>query len=220
MRDLKNKYEEFGRLDEYQELLKSSASWRRELISNLDEIEYVINLSCIENFQKNSKDKDLKHDLIQYAFSNILMRIGFIIKRRKEECTVIMDWPDKQNSRPYNREYYSAFNKAKSADGKVEYFCGNLEDLNFNDCVLFADMNHSIGLQLADIIIGAFRDGIKSFREDHFENQGMELTQLYLPKINGYSKNLTRYGIIASGNNHELQKLLGNYIDHLVQNKK
>ncbi|MEL7834678.1 DUF3800 domain-containing protein [Fodinibius sp. Rm-B-1B1-1] len=213
-RDLEDKYKEFGLEDDYQALLKNSKDWRKDIFSQLADTEYKIVLSCIENFQKKKDLDQVKYDLLRYSFSNALMRVGYCAYDTSS-FSIILDWPDSHNPKPFNREFYYAYNKGQSVDG-VPYYCGNLKELGFNDSVYFANMNHSIGLQLSDLVIGAFRDGIKSFRDDHYENIGIDTTKIYLEKLNGFKKDaLMSRGVLVSKSNENFEECVAEFLKFL-----
>lgn len=215
LRDLKDKYEEFARGDEYRKLLNESYEWRQEIFRRASDLNYSIVLSCIESFQKGKAIGDKKDDLLRYSFSNALMRVGMEIESLGASCTVVLDWPVGNNPKPFDREYYAAFNDGKSIDG-IKYLSGALRKLNFNGCVYYANMNHSIGLQFSDLVVGAFRDGVKAHRDDHPENLGRDITKIFLPKIRTDTRSrILQRGIIISKNNHSFIRFMKKYIEEL-----
>ncbi len=159
MKDLKKKYEEHNLLSEFESFTRDSSKWRKELFERSLELDYTIIISVIKQYQPNKKDTAInKYDLIGYAFNNVLMRAAIEVQSRKIDfAQVIVDWPDGNNPKPYNNEYYYAFWRGKTPAGQ-DYFSGTLKSIGFHDTVLFATMNHSNMLQFADLLVGSIRD--------------------------------------------------------------
>jgi hypothetical protein len=206
MKDLKKKYEEHNLLAEFDIFMKDSAKWRKELFERSLDIEYKIIISIIQHYQPGKKDSAVdKYDLIGYAFNNILMRLALEIKDKKAEfAQVIVDWPEGNNPKPFNNEYYYAFWRGKTPAGQ-DYFSGTLKSVGFHDTVLFASMNHSNMLQFADLLIGAMRDFLSCSLEDREYAIGKELTQIVLKKFRGFPNRMT-HGVSISSGNHGLKK--------------
>jgi len=206
MKDLKKKYEEHNLVAEFDTFLKDSAKWRRELFERSLELDYSIIISVIQHYQPDKKDSPVnKYDLLGYAFNNVLMRTSLEVQSRKEDfAQVIVDWPDGNNPKPFNHEYYYAFWRGKTPAGQ-DYFSGTLKSVGFHDTVLFASMNHSNMLQFSDLLIGATRDFLSCGLEDREYALGKELTEIILKKFRGFPKNLS-YGLSISSGNHDLKE--------------
>lgn len=206
MKDLKKKYEEHNLLAEFESFTKDSAKWRRELFERSLGIDYKIIISIIKHDQLNKKESSVdKYDVIGYAFNNALMRVALEVQERKEDFTqVIVDWPDGNNPKPFNNEYYYGFWRGKTAAGQ-SYFSGTLKSVGFHDTVLFASMNHSNMLQFADLLTGSMRDFLSCGLEDREYAIGKELTEIVLKKVRGFPKKMA-YGLSISSRNHDLKK--------------
>lgn len=94
MKDLRKKYEEHNLVSEFETFMRDSANWRKELFERSLEIDYIIIVSVIKQYQSNSKEKMIdKYDIIGYAFNNVLMRAALEVKERKAGfAQVIVDW--------------------------------------------------------------------------------------------------------------------------------
>ncbi len=206
MRDLKKKYEEHNLLAEFEAFMKDSAKWRIELFERSLDINYTTIISIIKHYQSDKKEKSIdKYDILGYAFNNALMRVALEVQTKKVEFTqVIVDWPDGNNPKPFNNEYYHAFWRGKTPSGQ-DYFSGTLKSVGFHDTVLFASMNHSNMLQFADLLIGAMRDFLSCSLEDRDYAIGKELTEIVLKKVRGFPNKMT-HGLSISSGNHDLKK--------------
>ncbi|MBK6827239.1 MAG: hypothetical protein IPG86_10300 [Chitinophagaceae bacterium] len=149
-----------------------------------------------------------------YAFNNVLMRTSLEVQTRKVNVTqVILDWPDGNNPKRFNHEYYYAYWRGKTPAGQ-DYFSGTLKSVGFHDTVLFASMNHSNMLQFSDLLIGATRDFLSCELEDREYAIGKELTEIVFKKFRGFPNNIN-YGLsISSGNQilkDRIQELMKKY---------
>lgn len=206
MKDLKKKYQEYNLHAEFEAFLKDSAKWRKELFERSLEIDYTVIISVIKHYQPGKKEQAVdKFDILGYAFNNVLMRTALEVQDKKEDfAQVIVDWPDGNNPKPFNNEYYYAFWRGKTPAGQ-SYYSGTLKSVGFHDTVLFASMNHSNMLQFADLLIGAMRDFLSCGLEDREYAIGKELTEIILKKIRGFPTKVS-YGLSISSGNHELRK--------------
>src|SRR5690606_29478202 len=215
-KDLKGKYDEHGFTEEFKLMLADSAKWRKELFEKAVQLDFKIIIAVIQNFQSQKpSQKEIKSDLLGFAFVDILMRLGKELQYKKfEHVQVISDWPESNDPKPFNFNYYYGFSRGTTPKG-IEYFSGKLQDVGFHDTVLFASMNHSNMLQFADLIIGASRDFLTTHFDEREYSIGKELTEILLPKFRGFPKNIT-YGISVSSNNRELKEriksLLAKYV--------
>lgn len=206
MKDLKKKYEEYNLVAEFEAFMKDSAKWRKELFERSLEVDYKIVIAVIKHYQPNKKDSSVdKYDMLGYAFNNVLMRVALEVQERREDfAQVIIDWPDGNNPKPFNNEYYYAFWRGKTPAGQ-SYYSGTLKSVGFHDTVLFASMNHSNMLQFADLLVGSMRDFLSCGLEDREYAIGKELTEIVLRKVRGFPKQITQ-GLSVSSGNHELKK--------------
>lgn len=215
-RDLKEVYVRFEREKDYNRLLESSHRWRTEIFKKSLEVDFRIVISVLENFQYQKNNlKKIKGDLNCFLFANSLMRLGIYAKRQKiKEFQIILDWPEKGDPTPFNKEYYYAFNEGVSKDG-IEFHCGSLSQLGFQESVLFTKMTHSNSLQFADMIMGAFKGFCETYFHGKDSSLGKELTEIVLNKFNGYPDSIMGIGINVPRQNQDLkfsiQKIFDNY---------
>jgi len=207
IKDVEEVYQRFDRLKEYERLKSESAIWRKKLIQKSLQFDYKIFISCIENFQADKKEqKPIKQNLSSYLFANALMRVGiYASENEMEHIQVILDWPEGNDSKPFDKEYYYAYNRGTNSD-KQDYFCGALNELGFDQTLYYARCNHSNLIQITDIILGATRDWIETEMQQREISIGKELAQLFLPKFYGYPSRILGYGINVSSKNVELKK--------------
>lgn len=218
MRDTKIKevYKRFNKIEEYELLLAESATWRKKIIQESLKLDYKIYISCIENLQADKKEqKQIKENLSSFLFSNALMRVGLFAKlKNPDHVQVILDWPEGNNSQPFDKEYFYAYHHGKNAS-KIEFYSGKLKDLNFDQTLYYARCNHSNLLQFSDIILGATRDWIETELQNREYSIGKELAEIFLSKFSGYPKEIIGYGINIASNNHnfkkELQEIMKKY---------
>ena len=217
-KDLKEVYDRFEKKKDYYKLLNNSYEWRTEIFKKSLEVDYKIVISVLENFQYDKNNlKKIKGDLNCILFANSLMRLGIYAQRLEiEEFQIILDWPEKGNPSPFNEEYYYAFNRGLSKDG-IEFHCGSLSQLGFQESVFFTKMTHSNSLQFTDMIMGAFKD----FCEDYFycrnNSFGIKLTEIVLNKFDGYPNNIMGIGVNVPSKNQDLKtsisEILKKYVD-------
>ena len=160
-KDLKRNYKEFEKEEDYNKLLEKSYEWRTKIFKESLKINYKVVIACLERHDSNKKIKEIKDELINISFAQSLMRVGPYAQNQDwdQRFEIILDWPESSNPKPFNREYYYAFNQGKSAKG-VNYFCGPLKHLGFNQSLYYTRCTHSSVLQFSDLIIGAAKDFI------------------------------------------------------------
>lgn len=198
-------FQRFNRLDELEKLKQNSKQWRKRIFQESLNFNYRIFFSCLENYQAYKKDqKPIKEHLTSYMFVNTLMRVALFVRDESgEETEVILDWPADSNPKPFNDEYYRAYNNGKTTDG-VTFLSGPLKNIYFHESVLFSKCTHSTMLQFCDLIVGA----MKEFLEAHMQNKemlGKELIEMVLPKFYGFPR-IFGYGVNVSTQNAELRK--------------
>jgi len=209
VRDVEEVYNRFGKGAEYERLKSESSIWRKRIIQESLSFNYKIFISCIENFQVGKKEqKEIKRDLSSYLFANTLMRVGLFSSEMKlDYVQTILDWPEANDSKPYDKEYYYAYNRGINSEG-LEYYCGSLKYLNFDQTLYYARCNHSNMLQLADIIMGSTRDWMETELQKREYSIGKELTSLFFPKLYGYPMKILGYGLNVSSKNVTFKKFL------------
>jgi Protein of unknown function (DUF3800) len=203
MRDLKQLYEKQNQGQMQKTLQESSRAWRQEIFSALAEYDVVLVLSCIEAYSTDRKKIiENKEELTKHSFSNGLMRFGLHVQTCKpDHAQVILDWPDRNESRPFDAEYRSAFNRGFNAAGKVTYHCGPLSNLRFLDSVTYANMHHSTLLQAADLVVGAVRELVECCLGKKKPGQGVDCARIVRDKFRGAPTQIYGHGIsVSSGN--------------------
>jgi hypothetical protein len=214
IKDVEGVYRRFKREAEYEKIRNNSSSWRKRIIQESLNFNYKIFISCIENFQADRKDqKEIKQSLSSYLFANALMRVGLYAKEMGlDYVQAILDWPEGNDSKPYDKEYYYAYNRGSNSDGQ-EYYSGPLKNLYFDQTLYYARCHHSNMLQLADLIMGATRDWMETELQKRDYSIGKELTSLFFPKLYGYPKKVLGYGINVSSNNSDFKGFLREIIN-------
>lgn len=134
-KDLKALYQKQDKGALYQKMLESSKDWRLELAHAVADIDFTIILACIESHSVDKcVIKNVKDDLTRFVFSNGLMRVALHAKEAKPDRTqVVLDWPDRGDSKPFDSEYASAYNAGRTKGGNVPYHSGPLSVLGFMD---------------------------------------------------------------------------------------
>ncbi|CAA9203744.1 hypothetical protein FLA105534_04926 [Flavobacterium bizetiae] len=205
---IKDKFQEFGRIDEYKAMLADSNSWRKEIIKNSLELDYKIVCGIIESFSDDTKSaKKSKPEFLKYSFENLLMRVGIDAMNKDYETYVIVDWPPDGNPQPLVQAYYRLFHQGKSSAGTLAK-CGKLSDCNFFHSLLFAKCNHSPLLQFSDLIIGSIKDYLEAKLSKRQNLFATEIFELYKRKIRFGNGTMLGYGIIPpSGNKAFREKI-------------
>jgi hypothetical protein len=220
-KDLKENYIEWNRLEQYETLLKDSYKWRTEIVEKSLRIDYKIILAAIQRYPSDKPLKIIKEQLTGISFSQVLMRVGLFASNfpSKESFEIILDWPDGSNPKPFNREYFRAYNLGKSSSN-VPYHCGPLSKLGFKDSVYFAKSTHSTVLQFADIVIGAAKDFIIKTTQEIDHSLGYDLTVKLLPKYRGFPDKIIEYGLnFSPRNNKNYQKLKTEIKNNAIQHE-
>ncbi len=195
-KDLEGVYKEFNRQKDYELLKQKSHEWRAEIFERSLEIDYTVVLACTERYPSKIPLKKIKEQLTGITFTQALMRIGLFAKDipSRDNFEIILDWPDSSNPKPFNHEYFRAYNLGKSSNG-VTYHSGPLMNLGFNDSLYFAKSTHSGVLQFADLIIGAAKDFILKTIQGTENSLGYDLTAKILSKYRGYPERIIEYGM-------------------------
>ncbi len=201
-KDLENLYIRQGMHDIYHDLLPRSKAWRKDVFEAVSEIPFTVIISCVQSHSVDRKIiKGLKPDLTKYVFSNGLMRFALhILETKPDRCQVILDWPDKGDPRPFDSEYYWAYNKGTTIGTAVPYYSGPLKKLGFTDSVVFSNMNHSTLLQFANLVLGATSEVVECAIENKSPGFGLDMAKVISSKYRGYRENIFGRGIsVASG---------------------
>lgn len=208
-KDLKETYEEFDKLSDYQNLLEQSYEWRREIFEKSLEVDYKVILACTERYDSKIPLGKLKEELTSICFVQALTRVGLYAKNesKKKKFEIILDWPDSSNPKPFNREFFRAYNFGESSKG-VNYFSGPLSEIGFIDTLYYAKSTHSTMLQFADLVIGACKEYILKNIHDFENSLGSDLTNIILHKYRGYPDKIIEFGMnyAPKGNNYERLK--------------
>ena len=207
-------YKRFGKTKDLKKLLKESDTWRYEIFSNSLDINYLVIISCIENYQLGARNqRPIRENISTYLFSNILMRIGLHAKNKGiSNMQIIFDWPPGNNPKPYNNEYYYAYNGGISTSN-INYYCGKLKDVKFKESIHFTKCSHSTMLQFCDLMIGSFKDSFEAQLKNVNNSIGMILSSLIVNKLDGYPYNIRGRGINVSSQNLLFKKLINKIIE-------
>ncbi len=213
IKDVEEVYQRFEKESEFEVLKNQSVVWRKQIIEESLRFNYTIFISCIENFQADKKEqKEIKQNLSSFLFSNALMRVGiFANSNNLEHIQVVLDWPESNDSRPFDKEYFYGYNRGVNSNSQ-NYFCGPLNAIGFEQNLFYARCNHSNLLQLTDIILGATRDWLETELQGRDYSIGKELSQLFISKFYNYP-DILNYGINISANNASFKKEVKLIID-------
>ena len=207
-KDLKKKYEGEDRKEIYEELLKTSKEWRRRIFEEASGFDFKIVISCVEAHSATRKViRSVKEDLTRFAFNNGLMRYGLHVQEEKpDRAVVILDWPDGGNSKPFDSEYAWAYTRGTTPE-KIPYTCGKLESLGFHDSAVYTNMNHSVLLQFADLVVGATREFIEVCIGKKKSGFGVEALQPIKHNFRGYPDQIVGRGIsVAASKRSDLRR--------------
>lgn len=214
MRDLKALYKKQGQEAMQRTLQESSREWRQEIFTAMVQFDITIILACIEAYSPDRKKiKISKDELAGHSFSNGLMRFGLHVQDREpDQAQVVLDWPDRGESKPFDSEYSSAFNRGRTSAGNVSYRCGPLSGLRFLDSATYANMYHSTLLQAADLVVGAAREVVECCLGKKESGQGVDCAQLVRDKFRGAPERIFGYGLSVSSGNKEFSDAVKNGI--------
>ncbi len=203
---IKSVYEKWGRLDEYDALIKDSYTLRKDIATAISESEVRILVSCIEAYSDDREIiKDKKPELLRFLFENTLLQLAFDASADPDRWACVLDWPPGSEALPFDQAYYHLFHEGTTPSG-VKSMKGALEPLGFAHSPFYARCNHSPLLQLADIIIGATREHIESVMQERASCLGSEVVGIFKKKFRTDSMGrITGYGVVPSGGNHRLK---------------
>ena len=196
-KDLKQLYTSQNQLPLWEGYIQNMHPFREKLFETLNHFEFSIIISVIQGYStEKTKLNELKDDLTRHAFSNALMRFGLHAKENlPQRAEVVIDWPDKNNPKPFDSEYAWAYNYGKSMDD-IPYNSGALEKHSFNDSVVYTKMVHSTLLQLSDMVLGATREFIEHCLDETKCGQGVNFLKHISCKFRGYPNHVIGRGII------------------------
>lgn len=217
-KDLKKTYSVQQKDKLYDDLIKTSKDWRTEIFDSVKDIEFTIIIACIEsNSAKTKIIKNIKEELTRYVFNNGLMRYALHAKDTKPvRAEVILDWPDRKDSKPFDIEYATAYAQGKTYDHGQEYLSGTLESLNFLDTPVFANMHHSTLLQFADLIVGATREFVECALGKKETGFGIDMLQKVKHRFRGAPHKIYGRGISVASNKKTFRDSIEQGIkDHL-----
>ncbi len=220
-KDLKKKYSEQKRLADYEGLLGRMFDLRRAVFDAASEIDYSIIISIVIGYSSDSSVlKKMKGDLSRHVFANSLMRFSQHVKETNaERAEVILDWPDSSDSKPFDIEYASAYNRGETKDGQ-KYMSGPLEALRFNDSAVYTRMPHSTLMQFSDLVLGATREFVQHALDEEKSGHGVKLLETVAPKFRGFPKHVIGRGInINSGAPKKTKRAIANRFQQLYASK-
>lgn len=201
-KDMQKVYKDQKQETLYKDLLCKSKIWREEIFKQAANVDFTIILACIESHSAKTKVvKNLKPELTRYVFNNGLMRYALHVKEKNPvRAEVVLDWPDKKDSSPFDIEYASAYARGETYDHKEKYYSGPLENLNFLDTPVFANMNHSTLLQFADLVVGATREFVECCIGKKTTGFGVDMLKLVKHRFRGAPNNIYGRGISVASN--------------------
>lgn len=216
IKDVEEVYQRFDKINDFKSIKSNSLKWRTALIQESLQFDYGIFISCIENFQAEKKEqKEIRSDLSAFLFSNTLMRVGLFSKEKGlDYVQVILDWPTAADPKPFDKEYYSGYNKGSNSNG-LKYYSGPLKNLNFDQTLYYARCNHSNMLQLTDIIMGATRDWMEKGLQKLTPSVGQGLSKQFFHKFYHYPQ-VWKHGINISSKNGMLNLQISTLITEML----
>jgi hypothetical protein len=172
-------------------------SLRSEIFSELENHDFSVIISCVKGYSsKKNVLNELKDNLTRMAFSNGLMRYGLHVQQNNPSfADVLIDWPDKNLPKPFDDEYNCAYNKGKSFND-IDYHCGSLSSINFNDSIIYTKTLHSTLMQISDMILGVTREFIQYCIDSERKRNGLDLMGNIKKKFRGYPDNVINRGVI------------------------
>ncbi|GGX76889.1 hypothetical protein GCM10007160_00040 [Litchfieldella qijiaojingensis] len=214
-KDLRSLYKKQGLGTLYEGLLKTSKAWRSEIARESLAFDYRIVVSVIEGHSIVKKTlTGCKPNLVRYAFSNGLMRFALHVQdERPNYAQVILDWPDRGDSKPFDLEYRAAYNEGKTGERHVVYHSGPLNALGFDDCAAYVNMHHSTLLQFADMVLGANREVIECAIGKKPSGFGVDFCKEIRAKYRGYPASIVGRGISLASGRHDFRKEIRDFVD-------
>ena len=216
-KDLKAVYKNQGEKDLYEKLLASSQEWRSEIFSTVSNHNFCIIVACVEAHSiKRNVITNVKDDITRFVFNNGLMRFAIHVEEtRPLRAEVILDWPDKGQSKPFDVEYDSAYKKGVTCDG-IRYHSGQLEQLGFLDSSVYTNMKYSTLLQFADLVVGATREFVECALGKKKHGFGVDMLRLVRGCFRGYPQHIVGRGISVASNNPGFKVGITNAVQKLL----
>ncbi len=218
-KDLRPLYRKQNQDELHAAMLSASKEWRMELADAVADLDFTIIIACIESHSIDRKIiKTTKEDLTRFVFSNGLMRVALHTEETKPERTqVVLDWPDRGDSNPFDSEYASAYNAGETKGGHVKYHSGPLMNLGFTDSAVYTNMYHSTLLQFSDVILGATRELVECATGKKATGFGVDFSKKLAHKYRGYPKHIFGRGISVASGNSDFRKGIKEYISNELQ---
>jgi hypothetical protein len=122
-----------------------------------------------------AKTGKVKQTVVQWAFENLMQRIGFLVKKpvNHPSLVVVMDRPIAPE---FLKSFREGYYRARTTDGQP-YFCGALDGKDALDTLMFAATSYSNPLQVADFVSRACRDFVS------WCHDGKTYPSLFLPVV-------------------------------------
>lgn len=218
-KNLKELYQKRNMDALYEKMLTSSKEWRKEIFENTSSMDFTVIISCIQsNSIKSEIIKNSKPKLSGYVFSNGLARVAMHATETKpSHVQIVLDWPDKNDSMPFDTEYASAYNDGFSRDRGLKYMSGPLKNIGFLDSPAYATMHHSTLLQFADLVVGATRGLLKCATEEIAPDFSTDMSKIISGKYRGYPNQIHGRGIVVGSRDSKFVGQIKTYIDeHLT----
>lgn len=214
-KDLKTLYKKQNIESVYGDLLQSSKEWRKEIAEIANDFDFSVIISVVEGHSIAKKTlAGVRPNLSRYAFSNGLMRFALHVEEKKpDSAQIILDWPDKGDSKPFDLEYRAAYIEGKTGQRDVFYHSGPLAGLGFEDCASYVNMHHCSLLQFADIVLGANRELIECAIGKKSNGFGVDFCKIIKSKYRGYPRNIVGRGISAASGRSEFRRDIREFVN-------
>ncbi|MEM9360843.1 MAG: DUF3800 domain-containing protein [Pseudomonadota bacterium] len=220
LKDLKALYIKQGMESLYEELLSSSKEWRMDIARVARSFDFNVIVSVIESHSvEKSIIKQRKPDLARYAFTNGLMRYALHVQETApDRANIVLDWPDRGDSNPFDSEYASAYNDGRTREGHVGYNSGPLDKLKFLDCVSYVNMRHSTLLQFADLVVGATRELIECSIDKKSSGLGVDFAKEISRNYRGYPDQIIGRGISLASSSSGFKSSVYEFVNRELSN--
>ncbi|MHA1329892.1 MAG: hypothetical protein ACTSR2_02335 [Candidatus Hodarchaeales archaeon] len=216
IRDLQESLENRRGKELYRKVMNKSKEIRAGVLDAMKSENLTLFISIIHAYSNRKQILGkTKQDLVGFAFGNLLMRTGSYVKDQKTttRTEVTLDWPESNDRTPFVKEYCSGWESGCS--GSVEYFCGPLCNLGFEQGPIFALMELNVGIQMADLIVGITREFIefsmgKRSKNDFGVGQFFNILEKFWKSNKG---KILGYGISLSPPDDELSNRITEIIE-------
>lgn len=154
LKDIRRTYDKEGKLDVYDKIMDQSDEIRLLMISILNKRNCKLVMAA-----KPAYKKEFKKQAYNWAFINILQRLGYVAKDQMQSniypsVSIIMDWPE-GGDRSFFQSYSDSYYRGQG------FHCGNLKALNLDVNLVVSATINSPHLQIADICVGITKDFIR-----------------------------------------------------------